>query len=71
MFSAGTKQPVMEAFDAGDGRLLWTGALPVPAQSTPMTYVYRGRQYVVIAAGGSGLFRTETGDAVVAFAVGS
>ncbi len=32
-----------------------------------MTYEVKGRQFVVIAAGGSGLWGTKQGDAIVAF----
>jgi glucose dehydrogenase len=34
-----------------------------------MTYQVNGRQFVVIASGGSGLWGTQQGDAVVAFAI--
>jgi quinoprotein glucose dehydrogenase len=34
-----------------------------------MTYVWKGRQYVVIAAGGHGKTDTKLGDQVVAFAL--
>jgi quinoprotein glucose dehydrogenase len=34
-----------------------------------MTYVYKGRQYVVIAAGGHGKLGTKQGDYVLAFAL--
>ena len=69
VFSAGTKQPIIQAFDAASGKVLWQGDLPAPAQATPMTYQFNGKQFVVIAAGGSALFRTATGDAVVAFSL--
>jgi quinoprotein glucose dehydrogenase len=69
VFSAGTRESVMRAYDASTGGELWTGNLPVPAQSTPMTYQIHGRQFVVIAAGGHGLWGTPTGDAVVGFAL--
>jgi len=42
----------LRAFDARTGRELWQGRLPATAQATPMTYEWRGEQYVVIAAGG-------------------
>lgn len=42
----------LRAFDARDGRELWQGRLPATAQATPMTYAWRGEQFVVIAAGG-------------------
>ncbi len=34
-----------------------------------MTYVWQGRQYVVIAAGGNGMLKTTPGDYVVAYAL--
>jgi len=44
--------------------------LPATAQATPMTYEWRGRQYVVIAAGGHGQSGiAPPGDSVVAFAL--
>jgi quinoprotein glucose dehydrogenase len=42
----------LRAFDIETGRELWQGRLPATAQATPMTYQWRGEQYVVIAAGG-------------------
>ena len=38
-------------------------------QATPMTYVFKGKQYVVIAAGGHGKLGTKQGDYVLAFAL--
>ena len=69
VFTAAAKDPHLRAFDAGSGKLLWTATLPVPAQATPMTYAYKGRQFVVIAAGGHGSFGTKQGDYVIAFAL--
>lgn len=37
--------------------------------ATPMTYMMHGRQYVVIAAGGSGMLGSKQNDTVVAFAL--
>jgi quinoprotein glucose dehydrogenase len=69
VFSAGTREPLLRAYDAATGDELWKGDLPVPAQATPMTYEVDGQQFVVIAAGGNGLWGTKTGDSVVAFAL--
>jgi quinoprotein glucose dehydrogenase len=69
VFAAGTREPYLRAFDKLTGQELWRGTLPAPAQATPMTYMARGTQFVVIAAGGHGLFATTPGDAVVAFAL--
>jgi quinoprotein glucose dehydrogenase len=59
----------LRAFNANDGRELWRGRLPAPGIATPMTYVWKGRQYVVVAAGGHGELGTKTSDAIVAFAL--
>ncbi|WP_263353986.1 outer membrane protein assembly factor BamB family protein [Acidicapsa acidisoli] len=67
VFAAGTREPLLRAYDSSSGEELWKGNLPAPAQSTPMTYEVNGRQFVVIAAGGHGMWGTKTGDAVVAF----
>jgi quinoprotein glucose dehydrogenase len=41
----------------------------VDANATPMTYTYKGRQYVVINAGGHAIFGRGPGDYVYAFAL--
>ncbi len=67
VFIAGTKDERFHAFDKQTGRLLWEHALPAGGYATPSTYQVKGRQYVVIAAGGAGKLRTKAGDAFVAF----
>ena len=69
LFSAGTREPVLRAYDSATGKQLWQHDLDVPAQATPMSYSVNRRQFVVIAAGGSGLWGTQQGDEVIAFAV--
>jgi quinoprotein glucose dehydrogenase len=59
----------LRAFDARTGAELWRGRLPAGGQATPMTYVWKGRQYVVIAAGGHSKLDTKRGDSVLAFAL--
>jgi quinoprotein glucose dehydrogenase len=59
----------LRAFDAKTGAELWRGRLPAGGQATPMTYVWKGRQYVVIAAGGHEKSHTTHGDTVMAFAL--
>ena len=47
-----------------------TGAdLPAGGYATPCTYMVKGRQYVVIAAGGGGKLGTKSGDSYMAFAL--
>lgn len=59
----------LRAFDARNGTELWKGRLPAGGQATPMTYMWQGRQYVVIAAGGHEKAGTRIGDQLVAFAL--
>ncbi len=43
----------LRAFDSKTGTLLWDTVLPFAGMATPATYMVDGKQYVVIAAGGS------------------
>ena len=69
VFIAGTKDERIRAFDKRTGALLWEHPLPAGGYATPSTYRVKGRQYVVIAAGGAGKLRTRAGDAFVAFSL--
>jgi quinoprotein glucose dehydrogenase len=69
VFIAGTKDEMFHAFDKRNGQLLWEHALPAGGYATPSTYQLKGRQYVVIAAGGAGKLETKAGDAFVAFSL--
>ncbi len=72
VFIAGTFDPALRAFDVETGRELWKGTLPASGHAMAMTYraTPAGRQYVVIAAGGSGKIDGEKfGDSLVAFAL--
>jgi quinoprotein glucose dehydrogenase len=69
IFTAGTLDPHLRAFDSDTGKELWTVELPASAQSTPMTYEWNGKQYIVICAGGHGKMKSKMGDSVVAFAL--
>jgi quinoprotein glucose dehydrogenase len=71
VFTAGTLEAAIYAFDARTGEQLWKGELPTSARATPMTYLGPdGRQYVVVAAGGHGTpLGPPLGDHLVAFAL--
>jgi quinoprotein glucose dehydrogenase len=68
VFIAATQDAKFRAFDKRTGKLLWETSLPAAGYATPSTYSVRGKQYVVIAAGG-GKLATKSGDAYVAFAL--
>jgi quinoprotein glucose dehydrogenase len=63
----GAMDAYLRAFDARSGAELWQGRLPVPGVANPMTYLWNGEQYVVIAAGGHSEAGTTIGESVVAF----
>ena len=71
VFIGAAMDDYLRAFDTRTGKELWKGRLPAGGQATPMTYIWHGRQYVVIAAGGHSKFDTKRGDQVIAFALPS
>src|SRR5256886_15996239 len=68
VFIAATMDAKFRAFDKTTGQLLWETSLPAAGYATPSTFAVRGRQYVVIAAGG-GKLGTKSGDAYVAYSL--
>ncbi len=63
----GAMDAYLRAFDAKSGAELWQGRLPVPGVANPMTYQWKGEQYVAIGAGGHSESGTTIGDSLVAF----
>ena len=69
-FIAGTIDPYLRAFDLDNGKELWKARLPASGHATPMSYSWKGHQYVVIAAGGSAKITEEAqSDAIIAYAL--
>jgi quinoprotein glucose dehydrogenase len=69
VFTSAAMDNIIHAFDSETGKQLWQFALPAGGQATPMTYTFKDKQYVVIAAGGHGKLGTKQGDSVLAFAL--
>ncbi len=68
VFIGGTFDHYLRAFDVETGKELWKGELPNSGHATPMTFQHKGKQYVVIAAGGHDKISEETpSDELVAF----
>jgi quinoprotein glucose dehydrogenase len=67
VFTAAAMDNYLRAFDSDSGKQLWKYELPAGGQATPMTYTLKGKQYLVIAAGGHGKLGTKQGDYVLAF----
>jgi quinoprotein glucose dehydrogenase len=69
IFIAATADEKIRAFEKASGRLLWEHPLPAGGYATPSIYMIDGRQYIAIAAGGSGKNATKSGDSIIAFAL--
>ena len=73
IFIASTMDSKIRAIDLKTGEEAWQAGLPNMGHSVPVTYMANGRQYVVIAAGGSSrvsaTIGAELSDHVVAFAL--
>ena len=70
LFIAGTKDGYFRVYDKKNGKLLKEIRLPAAGFATPSTYEVEGKQYVVIACGGTKL-GAKGGDSYVAFALPS
>ena len=70
-FIAATMDRFLRAYETTTGKLLWKGRLPAGGQATPMTYfsAASGRQFVLVAAGGSKTVQSKAGDYIVAYAI--
>ncbi|CAG5068777.1 Quinoprotein glucose dehydrogenase [Dyadobacter sp. CECT 9623] len=68
LFIAATKDGKFRVYDKKNGRLLWQTTLPAAGFATPSTYEVNGKQFVVIACGGTKL-GTKKGNQYVAFAL--
>jgi quinoprotein glucose dehydrogenase len=69
IFIAATMDDKIRALDMQSGEELWYAGLPHQGSAVPVTYMANGKQYVVIAAGGTSRVSDNLGDAVVAFAL--
>ncbi len=69
VFIGATTDKFFRAFSASTGEEVWRARLPYTANATPITYRLSAaaRQFVVVAAGGHGW--SESGDALIAYAL--
>jgi quinoprotein glucose dehydrogenase len=68
LFIGATAEETFRVFDKETGKILWQTKLPFGGNATPSTYTVKGRQYVVISAGG-GKSGRPAGGILVAFAL--
>jgi membrane-bound PQQ-dependent dehydrogenase (glucose/quinate/shikimate family) len=71
IFIGASMDRYFRAFSSSTGQLLWEDQLPTSGNASPMTYLgpRSGRQFVVIAAGGSKALLSPTGDYIIAYAL--
>src|SRR5882762_8006886 len=69
-FIGAAQDRYLRAYDSSTGKQLLQVRLPAGGNATPMTYTSpAGRQFIVIAAGGSSMIQTKRGDYVIAYAL--
>ena len=59
----------VRAIDLKTGNVLWKHLVDAPAVAQPAVYTYKGKQYVVFAAGGNGILTPRLSDQLGAFAL--
>jgi len=69
IFIASTLDFYLRALNTATGEELWRGRLPTSGSATPMTYMWKGRQYVVIYAGGNARAGMPPDDKIIGFAL--
>jgi glucose dehydrogenase len=70
IFIGATVDGRFRAFDARNGKELWSTKLEAPAHANPSTYMGKdGKQYVVISAAGGGFLRDPTSDVIAAYSL--
>ena len=69
IFIGATSDGYFRAYDIDTGDELWKAELPATGNAVPITYVYEGKQYVAIAAGGHFTSPLPSSDHVMVFAL--
>jgi len=67
VFIAAASDGYFRAYNVDTGEEVWKEELPATGNAVPMTYMYKGQQYVVIAAGGHFTSPLPSSDHVLAF----
>ncbi|MCB0360594.1 MAG: PQQ-binding-like beta-propeller repeat protein, partial [Bdellovibrionales bacterium] len=71
VFIGGSQEKRFRAFDVATGKQLWSKRLPAGGNANPISYIspQSGRQFVLIAAGGSAILGSGLSDQFVAYAL--
>jgi quinoprotein glucose dehydrogenase len=68
LFIAGTKDGKFRAYNKHNGEVIWETKLPAAGFATPSTYEVNGKQFIVVACGGTKLGAAK-GDSYITFAL--
>ncbi len=69
IFIGGSMDSRVRAIDLKTGKVLWRQLVDAPAVAMPAVYTYKGKEYVVFAAGGNAILTPRVSDQIVAFAL--
>lgn len=69
VFIGASMDSYVRALDIRTGNVLWKALVGAPAVALPASYEYKGKQYVVFAAGGNSILTPRVSDEIVAFAL--
>ncbi len=69
-FIAATSDQYFRAYNTLNGEEVWRTKLPTTGNAVPMSYTYKGEQYVIIAAGGHFTSPSPAADYILAFKLG-
>ncbi|MGI9204258.1 MAG: pyrroloquinoline quinone-dependent dehydrogenase [Woeseiaceae bacterium] len=69
VFIGATMDHYLRALNVSTGDEIWRGRLPAPGMATPASYLWNGKQYVVVFAGGNARSGTKVSDHLIAFAL--
>jgi glucose dehydrogenase len=64
---AGEGNGRFRAYDANDGKVLWSFNAGAGVNAPPSSYMVDGKQYVVVAAGGNVQIDFRRGNSIIAF----
>jgi alcohol dehydrogenase (cytochrome c) len=66
---AGEANGRFRAYDAKDGKVLWTFQAGAGVNAPPSSYAVGGKQYIVVGAGGNVQIDAKRGNAIIAFTI--
>ncbi|MDH4249097.1 MAG: PQQ-dependent dehydrogenase, methanol/ethanol family [Deltaproteobacteria bacterium] len=64
---AGEANGLFKAYDAKDGKILWEFQTGAGANSAPMTFMVKGKQYIAVASGGNAQINSKKGNTLFVF----